>query len=133
MKFMPNLEIIETIGTLEQRNKLIESLRSDKYIQHKHEMTDHRDFRRACCLQVAAIEVDGIKPKDAIYNNGRSAPTPKSLKVTSKFAETLQNQPICYRYINDSKEDFYPAELNDDLMTHEQIADILEGKEVILD
>ena len=136
-KFIPNLEVIESIGTKEQRDKWCESLRSGKYKQHRGEMVDPNDLSCACCLQVAAVEIDGIKPKDSLYldlnNRFRSYPTPSfSDKTTFSTTAITPNVVVLDDGVDYCKSGLTFSQLNDSYLTHEQIADIIEGKKVYI-
>ena len=137
----PNLEVIESIGTDEQRAIWVKALRSRKYKQHRGSMTDPKDLSCACCLQVAAIEVDGMDPKDAIDNDFTSMSVPSDIisvindldfSIAAQEPNQIATSILKYDDFSETEACSF-AELNDSWLTHDQIADIIEGKEVELD
>ena len=135
MIYKPNEDELKSIGTKAQRQVWAKALRSGTYEQFFTRMCDPTKFGTACCLHVAAIEVDNIKWEDGFYallgggGKIKSFGTPCNLYVTAPFANhaaeagfaCFDENGIVYGFV----------EMNDELhFTFDQIADILEGKEV---
>lgn len=117
----PLVDQIELIGTPEQLKIWIKALRYGKYKQCKGDMARKEVPNSACCLHVAAVEVDGAE-----YNKGFGAglPTPTDRFAYRASTTTLASSP-------DESLELLPDVLNDDLgLTFSQIADLLEGKTV---
>jgi len=134
MIFKPNKLSIEGIGTTEQRQVWAKALRSDNYEQHRSAMCDPTKKGSACCLHVAAIELDGIEWEDGFTMSPRgdlplAHGTPDDLSVSAPFAMAAVVKDDCMHDENGIPYSF--MEMNDGfLFTFDQIADIIEGKEV---
>ena len=113
-------------------DKWVTALRSGKYIQIRSKMASEDIPNSACCLHVAAIEVDGVKWEDAIFNDTViGLPSGFHESINASFSELLANFGrirVCSQYNNSGfsrLNDFYK-------LSFEQIAELIEEGELCL-
>jgi len=133
MIIKPIKENIEKIGTPEQRAVWRRGLRSGKYVQFFGAMCCTDVTNSACCLHVAAIEVDGYE-----WEDGHAVGTPLGLPQHQKSNFSFQAIRNGFDALKVAKGsdgvNWSLVELNDSLgLTFNQIADIIELKEVEID
>jgi hypothetical protein len=121
MIIKPNMKAINDLGTPEQRAKWVKGMRSVKYEQIQGSMCESHIKNSACCLHVAAMEVDGIP-----WEHGIGYGFPDDHKGWN-FSNLARKSRIG---LSDSHA-VTPSRLNDFYgATFDQIADLLEGKEI---
>ena len=128
MIYTPSKHRIDSLGSPEELEAWVEGLRGGKYKQHTGSMCNVNDTSSACCLQVAAIVVDHRAWDDSVID-GDPAYTPADLEQAAPFARRAEELDAVV--ITETGWEFDFLEMNDELgLSFDQIADIIEGKEV---
>lgn len=134
LTFEPKMEAIKALGTEEQVRTWIDALESEKYTQVREYMCEPEKPNSACCLHVAAMEVDKVpwdsalpkyKPRDVV------ARTPASLSIPAPFATGIQGKALACVLVDGKDHDMgaTAVELNDKYsLTFKEIAALLKGE-----
>jgi len=123
VRFWIEKEDLEKLGAKDQRDIWCSALRSGDWDQIQGSMCDIENPKSACCLNVAAISVDGAKRIDHLRDDYP--------RERFKFANTARHFNLIKKsdYGVISTEPF--TELNDVCkLTLDEIADVVDGKVV---